>query len=91
MTDNSRRPRSAAASVPRILALDLMSKLGWACRARDGALMYGTEDFKLKGIESNELEECIEIVRAGGYLLCTSALLRRVPEGSTERLQMAGA
>ena len=62
MTDNSRRPRSAAASVPRILALDLMSKLGWACRARDGALMYGIEDFKLKGIESNGLEECIEIV-----------------------------
>ncbi len=31
--------------------------------------MYGTEDFKLKGIESNGLEECIEIVRAGGYLL----------------------
>jgi hypothetical protein len=68
MTDNSRRPRSAAAPVPRILALDLMSKLGWACRARNGALMYGT-DFKLKGIESNGLEECIEIVRAGGYLL----------------------
>ena len=61
MTDNSRRPRSATASVPRILALDLMSKLGWACRARDGALMYGTEDFKLKGIESNGLEECIDL------------------------------
>jgi hypothetical protein len=56
----------------RILTLDLMSKLGWACRARDGALMHGTETFKLKSIESTGmrfvrfrswLDECIEIVQ----------------------------
>lgn len=30
---------------PRILALDLMSALGWACRSNDGAVLYGTETF----------------------------------------------
>lgn len=35
----------------RILALDLMTVLGWACRADDGAVLYGTHDFKGKGTE----------------------------------------
>ena len=51
MTNRSRTGESRR-SAPRILALDLMSKLGWACRANDGSLHYGTETFKLKGIES---------------------------------------
>ena len=64
--------KGKAASVPRILALDLMSKLGWACRTRDGALMYGTETFKSKSIESTGmrfmrfrdwLNEMVEVVR----------------------------
>ena len=36
----------------KILALDLMSKLGWACRAPDGGIIFGTETFRSKGIES---------------------------------------
>ena len=36
----------------KILALDLMSKLGWACRAPDGGIVFGTETFRSKGIES---------------------------------------
>ena len=35
-----------------MLALDLMSKLGWACRAPDGGIIFGTETFRSKGIES---------------------------------------
>ena len=51
MTNRSRTGESRR-SAPRILALDLMSRLGWAFRANDGSLHYGTETFKLKGIES---------------------------------------
>jgi Holliday junction resolvasome RuvABC endonuclease subunit len=37
---------------PRILALDLMSNLGWACRSDDGQIHYGTETFKVPQVES---------------------------------------
>jgi hypothetical protein len=37
---------------PRILALDLMSVLGWACRADDGQILYGTETFQTAQVSS---------------------------------------
>lgn len=37
---------------PRILALDLMSALGWACRADDGVICYGTETFQTAQVAS---------------------------------------
>ena len=37
---------------PRILGLDLMSVLGWACRAEDGSVHYGTETFESKHTQS---------------------------------------
>lgn len=43
--------QTAGKTTKRILALDLMTVLGWAGRARDGAVMYGTHDFKGKGTE----------------------------------------
>ena len=44
----SKRRISAALApeTPRILALDLMSAVGFACRAEDGSVHYGTETFK---------------------------------------------
>ena len=36
---------------PRILALDLMTALGWAVRADDGTPAYGTETFKVHASE----------------------------------------
>jgi Holliday junction resolvasome RuvABC endonuclease subunit len=38
---------------PRILALDLMSFLGWACRAEDGSVHYGSETFLPKQRQSS--------------------------------------
>ena len=41
--------------LPRILALDLMSNLGYCCRADDGSLHYGTETFLSKQRSSDGL------------------------------------
>lgn len=35
-----------ATGYPRILALDLMTNMGWAARADDGSIHYGTETFQ---------------------------------------------
>ncbi len=36
---------------PRILALDLMTHTGWAARAADGGVLFGTKDFTPKSME----------------------------------------
>jgi crossover junction endodeoxyribonuclease RuvC len=41
-----------APETPRILALDLMTVLGWACRSDDGEVMYGTETFETVQVSS---------------------------------------
>lgn len=35
----------------RVLALDIGTNTGWAVRAKDGGLMYGTKSFQPKGLE----------------------------------------
>ncbi len=45
LEEKRRISTALAPETPRILALDLMSVLGYACRADDGSIHYGTEEF----------------------------------------------
>lgn len=52
LEEKRRISTALAPETPRILALDLMSVLGWACRADDGEILYGTETFETAQVAS---------------------------------------